>query len=120
MLIYGLKNCDSCRLARKWLTAHAIPYQFVDLRNDELPLKTVAFWAKIMGTKVLLNKRSTTWRQLKDQAKTNTASKDAVISLLASHPTLIKRPVLTSGDLVLVGFTQNTQATLSNRTCFVE
>ena len=51
----------------------------------------------------LLNKRSTTWRQLTETDK-QAAEKDPLPVLLA-HPTLIKRPVITDGNTILdVGF----------------
>ena len=34
--IYGLKNCDTCRKALKWLQAEGIEHEFKDVRADGL------------------------------------------------------------------------------------
>ena len=31
--IYGLKNCDSCRKASKWLDNNSLDYNFYDFKN---------------------------------------------------------------------------------------
>lgn len=51
----------------------------------------------------VLNKRSTTWRQLDDEEKENLDANSAR-ELLLAHPTLLKRPLLENGDEILVGF----------------
>ena len=32
--VYGIKNCDTCRKALKWLTAEGLAYRFHDLRAE--------------------------------------------------------------------------------------
>ena len=52
----------------------------------------------------MLNQRSTSWRQLDDQQKDDLSLAKA-ISLMLETPTLIKRPVLDTGEQILIGFT---------------
>ena len=52
---------------------------------------------------MLLNKRSTTWRQLNEAQKAD-LNPDSALQLLLEHPTLIKRPILESGDVFIIGF----------------
>ena len=61
MLIYGLKNCDKCRAARKVLQSA----EFVDIR--EVPF-TVTAIIKLIDTygDDIVNKKSTTWRSLSE------------------------------------------------------
>ena len=33
-ILYGIKNCDSVKKAKKWLEQANIPYQFHDFRSD--------------------------------------------------------------------------------------
>ncbi|EAR20256.1 ArsC family reductase [Nitrococcus mobilis] len=102
LTLYGLKNCDACRKARRWLDANATDYRFRDVRSEGVTEAKLRVWAEQVGWEVLLNRRSTTWRQLPD---TNQAIDSAVaIALMARYPALIKRPVLEAGERVLVGF----------------
>lgn len=101
--IYGIKNCDTVRKARKWLDEHNIDYQFHDFRTDGLTKKDLLGWVKAVGWEVLVNKRGTTWRQLAEKARHSVDERRA-IDLMLAHPTLIKRPVLVRGKHVQVGF----------------
>jgi arsenate reductase len=101
--LYGIKNCDTVRKARKWLEAQGIDYTFHDVRADGLTKKAVTEWAKAVGWETLLNRRGTTWRQLPDVAKESINQKEA-IDLMLEHPTLIKRPVLAHKKVIHVGF----------------
>lgn len=105
-IIYGLKNCDSCRKACKWLDAHDIAHHFVDYRDEPLAATTLKFWAAAVdGWDQLINRRSTTWRQL-SEAERDTKGAVAWLKLVAKHPTLIKRPVLADGKMIQVGFSE--------------
>ena len=112
--IYGIKNCDSVKKARKLLEAEAIPYSFHDFRVDGLTSKLVeTFLAKLPPEK-LLNKRSTTWKQLNEAQQAQATN--TLATLLCEHPTLIKRPVIQNAGAwllapkadELLGFVQTT------------
>ena len=34
IVIYGLKNCDTCRKALKWLKSEGIEHEFKDIRTN--------------------------------------------------------------------------------------
>ncbi|MDH5190548.1 MAG: ArsC family reductase [Gammaproteobacteria bacterium] len=103
--IYGIKNCDTIKKARKWLDTKNIPYQFHDVRNDGLEKSDLSKWVKQIGWETLLNRRGTTWRQLAEKDKTNIDESKA-INLMHTHPAMIKRPVLVKGKSVHVGFSE--------------
>lgn len=109
LLVYGLKNCDTCRKARKWLEAEGIPHEFIDLRENTPPVATLQRWQTALGEE-LLNRRGTTWRQLSDADKAR-VDKD-LPALLYDHPSLMKRPVLTINESVHVGFDENSWRSL--------
>lgn len=101
--LYGIPNCDSCRGALKWLTARNVPHTFHDIRKEPLTLAQLQEWVGSAHGPYLLNKRSTTWRQLSDPQKA--AADNDLAALLLEHPTLIKRPVITDGEAILdIGF----------------
>ena len=101
--LYGIKNCDTVRKARKWFESEGVDYNFHDFRVDGLDKKDLSTWMKSVGWEVLLNKRSTTWKQLSDKDK-ETVDEGKAVTLMLANPTLIKRPVLTVGKKVHVGF----------------
>ncbi|WP_340115850.1 arsenate reductase [Pelagibius sp. 7325] len=111
IVIYGLKNCDSCRKAVKLLEAGGRPFRFHDLRADGLPRERLGSWLAAAGWEVLLNRRSTTWRDLPEAEKAGLDAAKAA-RLLERHPTLVKRPVVEAGDRLLVGFGPDEQAAL--------
>ncbi|WP_299615368.1 arsenate reductase family protein [uncultured Tateyamaria sp.] len=102
MEIYGLKTCDTCRKAIK-----ALPdARFVDVRADGVPADVMQAALAVFGEK-LVNTRSTTWRGLSEEARQGTPQ-----ALLAAHPTLMKRPLVTDGDDMHLGWTKDVQAAL--------
>lgn len=103
MIVYGIKNCDTVRKARRFLDKHDIDYRFHDLRADGIASADIQDWLRHVGWEKLLNKRGQTWRQLDDTDKANLDEARA-IELMSQHPTLIKRPVIHDHNGALVGF----------------
>lgn len=101
--LYGIKNCDTVKKARKWLDTHAIDYRFHDFREDGLEADQVNRWLQELGWEKVVNKRSTTWKQLSQQQR-DTMSEQNAINIILEQPTLIKRPLLDLGNKRTVGF----------------
>ena len=101
--LYGIKNCDTVKKARRWLEDHGVEYQFHDFRQDGLDKKQLSGWVERLGWEAVVNKRSTTWRNLSDKEKDIKTNAQA-IKLLSANPTLIKRPVTENNKTLLVGF----------------
>ncbi|NND67609.1 MAG: ArsC family reductase [Halioglobus sp.] len=101
--VYGIKNCDTVKKARKWLDARSVEYTFHDVREDGLDREAVADWIEELGWENLVNKRSTSWKALDQKARDNMDAKTAVGAVM-SHPTLIKRPLLDTGKARYTGF----------------
>ncbi|GEQ99842.1 hypothetical protein JCM17845_04660 [Iodidimonas gelatinilytica] len=64
IILFGLKNCDRCRKARKWLDHTGTDYQFVDVRDQGIEGDLIDRWIDAVGWEALLNRRGTTWRGL--------------------------------------------------------
>ena len=88
MILFGLKTCDTCRKARKALAG----CDFVDVREAGLPQGVMERALDTFG-EALVNRRSTTWRGLSDEARAK-----APAALLAAHPSLMKRPLIFEDD----------------------
>ncbi len=103
LTLYGIKNCDTVNKARKWLEAQDIDFRFHDFRKDGLDRSEASNWIAELGWEILVNRRSTTWKQLPAEVRDNMNAESALAHVI-QHPTLIKRPVLDTGDSRHVGF----------------
>lgn len=101
--LYGIKNCDTVKKARKWLDNHSVPYTFHDFRVDSINKTLVNDFLKQIDIEILINKRGTTWRKLSDQKK-EIQNKTQAIELMVNNPTIIKRPVLVANKKFFIGF----------------
>lgn len=105
--LYGIKNCDSVKKARKWLDDHAIDYHFHDLRQEGVDVVQVQTWIEELGWETVVNRRSTTWKELDAKAR-DTMDSDSALAAIMAHPTLIKRPLLDTGHERHCGFKAET------------
>ncbi|MET0814304.1 MAG: Spx/MgsR family RNA polymerase-binding regulatory protein [Pseudoxanthomonas sp.] len=106
--IHGLKNCDTCKKATKWLDRFGVAYDFVDYRDNRQPPETLVEWARQAGGwDALINKSSTTWRQLPENRRKPGSEAEWKL-LLKEYPQLIRRPVVVTDDgVVSQGFSDN-------------
>ncbi len=102
--LYGIKTCDSVRKARKFLTSHDIPFEFIDFKATPVDEATIEKWLEKSDLKTLFNTRGTTYRTLKLKEKNLTD--DEKIAWLAKENLLIKRPVITLDDEVIIGYNE--------------
>ena len=101
--VYGIKNCDTVKKALKWLADHNIEHKLHDYRVDGLDTAFLQQAEAQFGWENLVNKRSTTWRNLDENVK-KTLSKATALSVLADNPTLIQRPIILQDGKTLIGF----------------
>lgn len=101
--MYGIKNCDTVKKARQWLEGRGVDYRFHDYRVDGLEPVTLMGWRDALGWEKLLNRASTTFRELPEADKADLDADKATALMLAS-PTMIKRPVLEIDGRLTLGF----------------
>ena len=113
IVVHGLKNCDTCRKAMKWLEGEGMEARLHDVRADGLEPGQLDRWIAAAGWETLLNRRGTTWRKLSEVEKDGVGAPEAR-ALMLEHPALIKRPVFEAGGGIVVGFTDAARETLKN------
>jgi len=101
--VHGIKNCDTVKKALKWLEQNQVAYEFRDVRATPLTEAEVLHWLNEVPADNLVNKRSTSWRQL-DDSQRDLTDKAAVSKLIAEQPTLFKRPLVEASNEIRVGF----------------
>ncbi|WP_347987881.1 ArsC family reductase [Methylomonas sp. AM2-LC] len=105
-VIYGIKNCDRVKKARAQLDIQQINYRFHDYKIDGLDAILLQSFMTTLGLDAVINRSSTTWRQLGEQEKHQINSEQG-LQLILKNPTLIKRPIIDTGEKLLVGFNPN-------------
>ena len=101
--IYGIRNCDTVKKARAWLDGRGVRHNFHDYRADGLDPSLLRLWCDTLGWETVLNRASTTFRDLPDADKQGLDAGKAMALMLA-QPSMIKRPVLDAGGRLTVGF----------------
>ena len=93
MIIYGLKNCDTC----KALLKVEPDFELFDVSITPVPENILEKAIENFG-EALINKRSLTWRKLDIETRQKQAHE-----IIRLHPKVMKRPLveLKSGDLSL-------------------
>ncbi|MFA7321140.1 MAG: Spx/MgsR family RNA polymerase-binding regulatory protein [Dokdonella sp.] len=96
--VHGLNKCDTCGKARKWLDRHGVDHRFIDYREVPVPPATLKAWAEAVGGfDALVNRSSTTWRNLAPSRKAPGSAAEWTL-LIREYPALVKRPVLVTAD----------------------
>ena len=104
MRFFGLKSCDTCRKAQRALVAAGHSPEVIDVRADGVAPADLERIAATFG-EAAINRSSTTWRGLSDGEK-----EQDVLTLLQSHPTLMKRPVIDHLGELTIGWKPDVQA----------
>jgi Spx/MgsR family transcriptional regulator len=99
MKIFGIKNCDKIKKTILWCAQNQRMCEFHDYRVDGIDNELLSNFLQQFSLEELVNKRSTTWRQLTDKEK-NSLSNDTVIQ----NPTLLIRPIIEIKGKLHVGY----------------
>jgi arsenate reductase len=113
MKLYGIKNCDTVKKARKWLDENGIEHEFHDFKKDGLDSELLSQWEQAVGWETLLNRRGTTWRKLPDEVR-DTISAQSAHDIMLENPSIIKRPVVDRDGEISVGFNADEWASWRN------
>ena len=110
LTLYGIKNCDTVKKAIKWLDANNKKYVFFDYKQKNISKSKLEKFVSKIEKNRLINKKSLTWRNLQSDIKSRIinieVTDNELIEVLSDHPLLIKRPIIESEDLLLIGFSE--------------
>ena len=108
VILYGIKNCDTIKKARRWLEERGIAHRFHDYRTDGLSQEMLAGFIDALGWEPLLNTRGTTWRKIDEARRATINNAEAAAALMLEMPAIIKRPLLCAPHKpMLLGFSDN-------------
>ena len=103
LTVYGIKNCDTVKKSTKWLTANNIEHQLYDFKTQPLTSELLTHFVEKSDWSLLLNKRSTTFRNLPDDIKNNLTD-EVMFAAVLEQPTLLKRPLVEHKGTLHLGF----------------
>lgn len=103
---YGYSRCGTCRKAKNWLGDKDIPYNDNDIVQNPPDREELAHLYKISGIelKKFFNTSGKKYRELGLKDKVKSADESELLDILASDGMLLKRPIVTDGEKVTVGF----------------
>jgi len=104
--LYGINNCDTVRKARKWLEKNNVEFTFYDFKKQPLTAELLSSFVEQSDWSLLLNKRSTTFKQLSDDIKNN-LTEQVIFDAVLAQPTLLKRPLLALAEHLHLGFKED-------------
>lgn len=102
-VMYGIANCDTIKKARHWMAQHEVDYQFHDYKKLGIHLDQLHSWVAELGWEQIINKRGTSWRKL-DESLRNNMDEQSAIAVMQDNPSIIKRPLLETGQCRIIGF----------------
>lgn len=99
-------RCGTCQKAKKWLEANNISYEAIDLKEVKPNRQQLEDCFKKSGLplKKFFNTSGQVYKAMELKDKLSSMSQEEQLDLLASDGMLVKRPIVISGDTVLVGF----------------
>lgn len=105
--VYGIPNCDTIKKTLDWFKKNKESVDFYDYKKSGITKEKLAEWSKAVGWEMLLNKKSTTWRNLSPEVQSKITSQSAAIGLMKEQTSIIKRPVIEFDKKLIVGFDEN-------------
>ncbi|WP_010631997.1 Spx/MgsR family RNA polymerase-binding regulatory protein [Sporolactobacillus vineae] len=104
LVFYTYPSCTSCRKTKGWLKQHDISYEERHLFRNKPNASELMEMLKLTksGVEDILATRSTLYKQLNVDLDTLPLSK--AVELLSSEPGLLRRPILTDGEKLVVGY----------------
>lgn len=103
---YHYPACGTCKKAKKWLEEKGVTFEAIHIVTDPPSKETLNDLYKKSGLelKKFFNTSGKKYRELGLKDIVKTASEDELLEILASDGMLIKRPIVTDGEKVTVGF----------------
>jgi arsenate reductase len=102
-------KCTTCQKAKKWLDDNKIEYELRDIKLENPTLEELTEWYKKSGLplKKFFNTSGLLYKSLDLKNKLPNMNEDEMLQLLATDGMLVKRPLLISDNIVIVGFKES-------------
>jgi|SRR5690625_40913 len=110
LTMYWYPNCGSCKKAKKWLDENELTFELIHIveepPNEEKLLELIQ--KSGLPARRFFNTSGKVYREQNMKDKIKDATIEEMVSYLAANGMLIKRPIITDGEKVTVGFNEET------------
>lgn len=105
-IILCYPKCGTCQKAEKWLKANSIEHGFRPIKEENPTKEELKSWLKKSKLPVsrFFNTSGLPYRELNMKDKVKTLPEEELIDILSTNGLMVKRPILLTGDTILVGF----------------
>lgn len=109
MIFLCYPKCTTCKKAQKWLDDNGIAYEIRDIKENNPTFDELNNWYKKSGLplKRFFNTSGLLYKSMNLKDKLPDMSEDEQLKLLASDGMLVKRPIIISEEIVLVGYKES-------------
>ena len=99
-------KCSTCQKALKWLDSKGIDYEQRPIKEENPTMMELKEWYQKSGLplKRFFNTSGNLYKEMGLKDKLPSMSEEEQYELLATDGMLVKRPILVTEDVVLVGF----------------
>lgn len=106
MIFVCYPKCSTCQKAKKWLNEHNVEYTERHIAEEKPTYDELKEWHEKSGLplKKFYNTSGLLYKEMKMKDKLPSMSEEEQLRLLSTNGMLVKRPILVTGDKVLVGF----------------
>ncbi len=106
MLFIEYPPCSTCQKAKKWLEEHGCAFESRNIKAENPTFEELSDWHRRSGLPLsrFFNTSGLLYRSMNLKDRLPSMSEEEQLRLLATDGMLVKRPILLSGDRVLVGF----------------
>lgn len=110
LTLYWYPNCSTCKKAKKQLDEYQIDYETVHLVEETPSADELQSLIEKSGLepKKFFNTSGKVYRENNMKDKLKDADLTEMVTYLAADGMLIKRPIVTDGERVTVGFNETT------------
>jgi arsenate reductase len=103
---YCYPKCSTCQKAKKWLDDNKVKYEEIHIVENNPTKNDLAEYFKMSGFPInkFFNTSGIKYREMGLSSKVKSASEDDLLELLSSDGMLVKRPLITDGKKITLGF----------------
>lgn len=107
LTVYGIPNCDTIKKTLDTLKGYNAEFIFHDYRKEGISRDKLEEWLLQAPLETILNKKSTTYKELTDEQKRDTESIETAIPIMMAKPTIIKRPIIEDQKILSIGLNKD-------------
>jgi arsenate reductase len=109
-------KCTTCQKAKKWLDDNNIEYELRNIKDNNPTVEELTVWHEKSGEplKKFFNTSGLLYKSMELKDKLPKMTEREMLALLSTDGMLVKRPLLISENLVLIGFKEAEWSKIKN------